>query len=188
MFDTNAAQRRVSRRQILKKGALWLCAVAFPSIRAGLAGASTPPRPGPPSKALLSSSPLVYVSPLRSDGSESRCHGEVWFFRDGEDVVLATSKDSWKARALDQGFDRARIWVGDFGSYRAAKGRVAGAPRFDARAELDNDPAAFKRLIDAYARKYPSAWVSWKPRFESGFQNGSRLMIRYRPIVGLPKR
>jgi len=183
MLVSEPARRCVSRRQVLKGSGLLLGAVAVPAIHAGFSWAGTPSSPGPPSKALLSASLLVYVSPLRSDGSESRCHGEVWFFRDGEDVVLATSKDSWKARALAKGFDRARIWVGDFGPYRGAKDRVEAAPRFDARAQLDTDPAAFKRLLDAYSRKYPLAWSSWRPRFESGFKNGSRLRIRYRPSV-----
>ena len=171
--------KRLSRRQVLQGTGLLLGSLALPTTFAGLARAST--SDGPASE-LLASSRLVYVSPLRADGSESRCHGEVWFFRDGEDVVLATGKDTWKARALRKGFDRARIWVGDFGAYSAAKDKVAAAPRFDARAEWDVDRAVFNRLLEAYARKYPGAWSNWKPRFESGFQNGSRIMIRYKPI------
>ncbi len=182
MQISSTALRRISRRQALKGGGLLLGALALPAPLAGLARSSPSDGPGTPSRELLGSSPLVYVSPLRADGSESRCHGEVWFFRDGEDVVLATGKDTWKARALRKGFDRARIWVGDFGAYSAAKDKVAAAPRFDARAEWDFDRAVFTRLLEAYARKYPGAWSNWKPRFESGFQNGSRIMIRYKPI------
>ena len=139
-------------------------------------------------RSLLASSALVYISPLLSDGRESRCHGEVWFFFDMGDIVISTGRSTWKGQALEGGKDRARIWVGDFGPYRGAKDKVAAAPRFDARAELDTDPATFKRLLDAYARKYPSAWSSWKPRFESGFKNGSRLMIRYQPILEVRSR
>ncbi len=174
--------RRVSRRQALKDGGLLLGALALSAPLAGLARASSPDGPGAPSRELLASSPLVYVSPLLADGSESRCHGEVWFFGDGEDVVVATGKDAWKARALRGGLDRARIWVGDFGAYSGAKDEVAAAPRFDARASWEPDRAVFDRLLEVYARKYSGVWAKWKPRFESSFEDGSRLMIRYQPI------
>ena len=62
-------------------------------------------------KKLLPVSPFVYVSPLRADGSESTCHGEVWYaWLDGK-VVLITARDRWKARAVARGLDRARIAV-----------------------------------------------------------------------------
>jgi hypothetical protein len=131
--------------------------------------------------AAAKTSPLVYVSPLKQDGTESRCHGEVWFFVDGGDVVLATSVKSWKARALGLGRKQARVWVGDFGPYSGAKEKVAAAPTFLANATLDRDPAVFARLLDAFAAKYPDEWDKWKPRFEQGYGEGSRVVIRYKP-------
>ena len=126
------------------------------------------------------SSPLVYVSPLLKDGSESRCHGEVWFFVDGADVVLATATKTWKARALAAGRDRARVWVGDFGPYAKAPEKVKSAPSFVAHASLERDRAVFDRLLAAYAVKYPDEWDKWKPRFESSYADGTRVVIRYR--------
>ncbi len=126
-------------------------------------------------------SPLVYVSPLLKDGSESRCHGEVWFFVDGGDVVLATATKTWKARAVQAGRDRARIWVGDFGPYAKAREKLATAPNFVARARIDKERATFDRLLEAYASKYPDEWDKWKPRFESGYAEGTRVVIRYTP-------
>ncbi len=123
--------------------------------------------------------PLVYVSPLLANGNESRCHGEVWFFVDGNDVVLATATDTWKARALGLGRNRARIWVGDFGPYAGAKDKLAGAPSFVATAKLDKDRAVFDRLLAAFAVKYADEWGKWKPRFESSYADGSRIVIRY---------
>ena len=175
--------KRVSRRQVLKGTGMLLGSLALPTTFARLARASSSGEPGAVASELLASSPLVYVSPLHADGKESRCHGEVWFFQDGKDVVVCTTKDTWKARALRKGFDRARIWVGDFGAYSGAKEKVAAAPHFDASAEWDTDRAVFDRLLKAYARKYEMAWPTWKPRFEAGFRDGSRLMIRYRAIV-----
>ena len=42
---------------------------------------------------------VVYLTPLRSDGSESRCHAEIWFVADGDDVFVCTPGDSWRAQA-----------------------------------------------------------------------------------------
>ena len=58
----------------------------------------------------LEQSPFVYISPLRSDGEESRCHGEVWFAFDRGSVLIVTEANTWKSRALAAGLDRVRIW------------------------------------------------------------------------------
>jgi hypothetical protein len=131
----------------------------------------------------LEKSPLVYISPLKKDGSESRCHAEIWFAWDRGSVVVVTSKDSWRARALGRGLERARIWVADYGRIRfGAAGKLARAPRFEARGRVDADPAAFARVLPIYARKYPDEWASkWEARFKQGMADGSRVLIRYTP-------
>ena len=148
-----------------------------------LAAAAEAPGLGADLVAQLEKSPLVYVSPLKKDGAESRCHGEVWFAWDQGSVFLATAKDSWKARALVGGLERARIWVADFGRIHwNESGKLATAPHFEARARVDPDPAAFARVAPIYARKYPDEWASkWKARFEQGLADGSRVLIRYTP-------
>src|SRR5262247_3112229 len=104
----------LTRRELLRSGALAFGAVALlPRVLHAAAE--------PAWLAAAKTSALVYVSPLKKDGAESRCHGEVWFFLDQGDVVLATSVSSWKARALGLGRKQARIWVGDFGPYSGAK-------------------------------------------------------------------
>jgi hypothetical protein len=163
----------LTRRELLRSGALTFGAVALlPRVLHAAAE--------PAWLAAAKTSPLVYVSPLKKDGAESRCHGEVWFFLDGGDVVLATSVKSWKARALGLGRKQARVWVGDFGSYAGAKDEVSAAPSFLADASLDRDPAVFARLLAAYGTKYPDEWDKWKPRFEQGYGDGSRVVIRYK--------
>jgi hypothetical protein len=165
----------LSRRELLLAGACALGAAAFWPRRAfAQADAAF--------LAAAKSSPLVYVSPLLANGSESRCHGEVWFFMDGGDVVLATATKTWKARALELGRDRARVWVGDFGPYSKTPEKVKTAPNIVAKASHDKDPAVFARLLAAYAVKYPDEWAKWKPRFESGNADGSRIVIRYSPV------
>jgi hypothetical protein len=126
---------------------------------------------------------LVYVSPLRSDGSESRCHGEVWFaWLDGA-VVINTAADRWKARSLRSGLDRARIWVGDFGRVNGLLGsndEFRKGPVFDARAEFVADPAVLDRLLEQYETKYPAEIAKWRGPMRTGVADGSRVLIRYR--------
>ena len=130
----------------------------------------------------LESSPLVYISPLLADGSESQCHGEVWYFADRGSVVIVTAADGWKARAVGRGRDQARIWVGDFGRVSLSLGRYRKAPNFLTKAEIISDRAVFDRLMIAFGKRYPDEWAKWEPRFEKGFGDGSRVMIRYSPV------
>jgi hypothetical protein len=151
-------------------------ALAAPRRRAALPDALTQ---------ALEKSPFVYVSPLRSDGSESRCHGEVWYaWLDGS-VVINTRSETWKARAVAAGLDRARIWVGDYGRWKGRLGGVNDAfrkgPDFLARAEASRDSALGERVLAAYARKYPDEIDDWRERMRQGLADGSRLLIRYRP-------
>ena len=134
---------------------------------------------------LLESSPYVYVSPLRSDGRESRCHGELWFaWLDGS-VVVTVASDRWKAEALGRGLDSARIWVGDHGRWKTLlRGRneaFRAAPSFVARAEKATDEGLLDRLLATYERKYPAEIADWRERMKRGNADGSRIMIRSTP-------
>jgi hypothetical protein len=174
-IDTTPTRREFLVGGAAMVGGLWLApAVSFAAEEAGDASL--------PEKALQSSR-LVYISPLRRDGSESACHGEVWFFVDGDDVVMATSSAGWRVRAIRAGLDRARIWVGDLGPYKRGKTALTSLPHVDAQASIDEDPKVFERLMDSYARRYADEWGKWRPRFESGYRERKRLVIRYRPIT-----
>ena len=131
----------------------------------------------------LASSGFVYISPLLAEGTESRCHGEVWFFTDAGDVVIATQSGTWKARALETGRDRARIWVGDYGSVRLRSDAFRAGPTFEARVQVARDRATFDRLLAGFAEKYPAEWGKWEPRFERGYRDGSRIVLRYTPVA-----
>ena len=135
--------------------------------------------------AALEASGFVYVSPLRADGQESSCHGEVWFgWLDGA-VVLITARDRWKARAVLRGLDRARIWVGDHGTWKQLVGKSEDfrkAPSFDARAAIAKEASLLERLIGIYERKYPAEIGDWRDRFRQGLADGSRVLIRYTPL------
>ena len=165
---------RIVRRELLKGAGLLLGALAL----APRARAEDAPRFALPADALdaLEKAPLVHVSPLKRSGAESRCHGEVWYFMDGGDVVIGTSPERWKGRAVKQGLDRARLWVPkSSGDFRAGH-------TFVGRASIDADPDTFDRLLARYAVKYPEEWGTWGPRFQKGRADGTRVLIRYRPI------
>jgi len=78
----------IDRRQFVggSLGLLLASLVRVPRARAGLDADVV---------GALASSPLVYISPLRSDGEESRCHGEVWYAWLDDSVVINTATDRW---------------------------------------------------------------------------------------------
>jgi hypothetical protein len=168
------------RRDVLRAGAVMMGGVL---LAPRVLRAEEPYRLPEITKQAMGTSPLVYISPLHPSGKESSCHGEVWFFDDGGDVVIATGKDAWKARAVGKGWDGARIWVGDFGPVSRASDKFRTAPEFKARASIDTDPEVFERLMASFAKKYADGWDKWEPRFRKGYGDGSRVVIRYTPIA-----
>ncbi len=175
--------RALTRRQTLQGAAVGVGALllAPPLLVPRRSFADEAFKHSPQALAALDSSPLVYVSPLLKDGRESRCHGEVWFMHDEGSVLLCTGTKAWKAEALRKGRDEARIWVGDFGPVKAAGDKYRSAPTFRAKATRELDKAVFDRLIETFGTKYPDGWGKWKPRFEKGWADGSRTLIRYTP-------
>ena len=133
----------------------------------------------------IESSPLIYITPIRSDGSESSCHGEVWFASEGADLHIATSPELWRSRAIKLGLDRARIWVGDFGVWKRSHGRFKTAPTFLAQATLiSRDAGLVKRTLDSMSVKYQkTGWETYGPQFNKDLRNGDRVLIRYRPVA-----
>ena len=170
------ASSAISRREVIRLGLGAVAALAWPgrSNAAGLGADVTK---------LLRKSGFVYVSPLLGSGAESRCHGEVWFGWLDRSVVLITSQESWKARALARGLSRARVWVGDHGRVGRVLGRDAfrAAPSFEARARQEKAAAVLDRLMAVYRTKYSDEIGSWEPRMRSGFTSGERILIRYEP-------
>lgn len=177
----------IDRRSFLKRGVTGAVGVA------GMAALPFPARPDPqpahskPSlEAALRESPFVYVSPLRSNGEESACHAEVWYAWIDGAVVITVASDRWKARCIDRGLDRARIWVGDHGRWKGLLGPnedFREAPVFDARAEKLWDADLLDRLLVEYDRKYPGSIDRWRDRMKSGNADRSRALIRYEPIL-----
>lgn len=171
----------LSRRAFLASlGGSLVALLVAPPRRAHAAGAVSDD-----ARRALATSPYVYVSPLRSNGNESTCHGEVWFGWLDDRVVVITGTERWKARALGRGLDRAQIWVGDYGTWKrmgVTNEKFRSGPTFEARARKVSDPALLDRLMAEYRRKYPDEAGKWEPRMRAGFADGSRTIIAYEPL------
>ncbi len=161
----------INRRQILG-GAAALLTAGLSGIRPVIAATST-------AVAFLDKSNLIYLSPLQSDGSESACHGEVWFVHHGGEVYVVTRSDAWRAEAVRRGLRRAACWIGEFGVWTRAKDRYRSAPYLVLEGRFEEDPAAHAAILDIYGSKYADEWGSWGPRFREGLAQGSRVMLRY---------
>jgi hypothetical protein len=179
----------ISRRAFVS-GALTL--LAWPrSARAGTPAGPSAETLGPDGRvapalvSALEASRYAYVSPLRSDGSESVCHGEVWFaWLDGA-VVTTTAAERWKARAVARGLARARIWVGDHGRWKQLGGSNEAfrrAPSFEARAHRVDDSALLERVLAVYEKKYPEEIGRWRERMRAEVASGKRVILRYVPL------
>jgi hypothetical protein len=167
----------LGRREFLMASAAW---AMWPTWARADAEALSPA-----TLSALQTSPYVYVSPLRSDGSESRCHGEVWFGWIDDAVVLNTAPTTWKGRALEKGLLRTRIWVGDYGRAGGVLGseKFRAGPSFDALASRVTDRAVNEGLLAIYDEKYPGSIDRWRDKMRQGFESGERIAIRYAPVT-----
>jgi len=136
-------------------------------------------------QAAIETSELIYITPIKSDGNESSCHAEVWFCADGADLFVVTKQELWRSQAVKRGLDRARIWVGDFGVWKRSHGAFRQAPSFLARAEhISTDAEAVERTLKAMSAKYANGgWSTYGPIFKQGLSDGSRVLLRYRPLA-----
>ena len=167
----------LSRREVLVAGA---ALATWP-----LVGRTETAAPASSLRSALETAEFAYISPRKSDGGESTCHGEVWYgWLDGA-VVIITSTESWKARALARGLDRARIWAGDHGRWKGLifhNEDFRRAPSFEAKASIVRDATLLDRLLAVYETKYPAEIADWRDRMRGGYADGSRVLIRYAPV------
>ena len=132
-------------------------------------------------KQAIESSDLIYLTAIRSDGSESSCQAEVWFVPNGPDLFIVSATNSWRVRAVKKGLNKARIWVGDLGQWRGTEGKYKSLPGLDALATEVTDAAEHEQILDQFGSKYPLGWVVYGSRFREGLADGTRTMVRYRP-------
>ena len=128
----------------------------------------------------LSTSQLVYLTPIKSNGEESRCKAEIWFAYHGGDVYVVTPPEAWRAQAVHKGLNTARLWVGEFGIWTRSDGAFRQAPELMATSSIETDADIQAQVLDAMGEKYAaSGWGTWDQRFRDGLVDGSRVMIRY---------
>jgi hypothetical protein len=164
----------ISRRSllVLSGAALATCAAPFRLSAATVADTAA--------KA-LNDSDVIYITPLKKGGAESTCHAEVWFVYDQGVVYVVTSSKAWRARAVGLGLDHARMWVGDFGTWKDSKEAYRKAPELNATAVLIDDAATHEQVLGVFGKKYHLEWFVWGPRFKNGLADGSRVLLRYTP-------
>lgn len=162
----------ITRRTVLRAGA---SLVAMTILPARLFAQSIP-------VSAMQASDLIYLTPIRSDGSESKCQAEIWFVADGSDMYVVTSSASWRARAIGKGLTNARIWVGDVGQWQKADNKYRSLPQLETEGLLVVDESDQARILELFADKYSMSWLLWGPRFKNGLEDGSRQMFRYRPV------
>lgn len=135
-----------------------------------------------PATAALDKSQLIYLSPILTDGRESTCHGEVWFVHHDGEVYVCTQADAWRAQALRRGLTRAKVWIGEFGVWTRAGDRYRSAPYLELDGRLETDATVHAAVLAVFGSKYVAEWDSWGPRFRDGLADGSRVLLRYRPV------
>jgi len=126
-------------------------------------------------------SSLVYLSPLSAQGRLSSCQAEVWFQATESGLYVVTAKDAWRAEAIDKGYDRVRLWVGDVGLWKRSAGKYLELPQLTFTAQRENDPVMHAQVLERMGRKYAAEWGTWGPRFQKGLTNGERVMLHYSP-------
>ena len=128
----------------------------------------------------LETSQLVYLTPIKGNGEESRCKAEIWFSHHDGDVFVVTPPEAWRAEAVRKGLTRARLWVGEFGVWTESDGAFRDAPEFLATAAIETDTQVQARVLSTMGEKYAqTGWGRWGQRFKDGLVEGSRVMIRY---------
>jgi hypothetical protein len=177
------SQRVISRRVFIRGAATLSGVVLLPANLARSRDAEF--QVSKAAQAAIESSQLIYITPIKSDGKESSCHAEVWFYAEGADLLVVTKKELWRSQAVMRGLDRARIWVGDHGVWKRSNDAFRKAPSFLAQAEhISSDAKAVERTLKAMGPKYANdEWSTYGPRFKQGLADGSRVLLRYRPIA-----
>jgi hypothetical protein len=127
----------------------------------------------------MAESPLIYITPLKADGSESSCQAEVWFQLHDGALYVVTSNKAWRAVAIGKGMKKARIWVGDVGPWEQSDGKYRTLPVIAAEGAIVGDKAVHDAVLGRMGGKYSAEWGTWGPRFRNGLADGSRVMLRY---------
>lgn len=156
----SACRPPVRARLAVLVAALLACAAAAPAEAGTLS---------PEMKQHLETSEYVYVSSQRRDGTFSP-PAEIWFFLHDGAVWVGTRNTSWRVKRIRAGRPAAKVHA-----------YMPSGPSFDATAAVVEDPAIWKLMFAAYAKKYPAGWKAHAEKFSAGVADGSYVLVRYTP-------
>ena len=148
----------------------------------GLIAAALPLRLWADAAKGMAESALIYITPLKQDGSESSCQAEVWFQLHDGAMYVVTGNKAWRAVAVGKGLSSARVWVGEVGQWKSSDGKYKALPVVTTQTVIVGDKAVQTAVLAKMGEKYSAEWSTWGPRFSDGLADGSRVMLRYTPV------
>lgn len=119
----------------------------------------------------LADATYVYIATERKAGGFGT-PAEIWFMWDAGAVWVASPPASWRAKRIRAGRTKAQIAVGR-----------RNGPTFAADGAFVRDPAVYEKLCATFAKKYPDGWPKYEANFRNGLRDGSRVLMRYRPVA-----
>ena len=97
-------------------------------------------------------------------------------------LMAFSARDTWRARAARKGLNRARVWIGNLGVWKSTKGKYRELPSVETQVTVIDNKDEQARVLKLFGQKYTLQWLVWGRRFRAGLDDGSRTMLRYRPI------
>jgi hypothetical protein len=123
----------------------------------------------------LSTAGILYIATVRKDGNQSTA-APVWFTVSPNHLVLIqTQPTTWKAKRIRRG-SHVIVWIG----------RKHG-PAFIGKAEISNDPAVERQIIEDYPKKYLMARFGFHRPTQEMFDKNGILSIVITPVRDLPQ-
>ncbi len=123
----------------------------------------------------LAKAQLIYVATVRKDGNQSTA-APVWFTVTPEHLILInTGPNTWKSKRIRRG-SPVIVWIDD-----------EQGPAFIGKAEITNEPALLKQIIEDYPKKYLQARVGLHKPSQESFDKGDRVAMKITPVRDLPE-
>jgi hypothetical protein len=119
----------------------------------------------------LRSSTYVYISTERKDQSFGK-PAEIWFLFHQGAIWVASPPTTWRVKRIKAGRSKAKIAVGK-----------PEGPSFRAIGSLSKDTSVHEVMFKTFAEKYADRWKGYEQRFRDGLKDGSRVLIKYDPMV-----
>lgn len=125
----------------------------------------------------LETAKLIYLTPIKTDGEESKCQGEVWFVYLDSRLYVTTATDAWRAEAIRKDLKDARIWIGDYGVWTRAEEKYKEGPELMLEGSIFDDEDKLPEILEAFTEKYGTGRY---PRvFKEEIEEEKRVVLEY---------